>query len=215
MNGQLPNADSAPENEAHDTDLNEAALAESSEPSAGDGTEDGGADDDGGHAGDAAHAADASDVAVESSEVVENGETAGETATGDGGALGGDASSAGDAAGGGEHPERPRKPRRERPKRDPYETPFGGIFLDTLQRLAGLRGQFAYGVPEKLWRANREQTIRILREEVPMPTFKNQIHCILNSDPEWLAYDVHYEMLSSATPPEDSFRWLWLYMMLR
>lgn len=50
---------------------------------------------------------------------------------------------------------------------------------------------------------------------MPVPTFKNQIHCIVNSDPEWLAHDVHYEMLSSATPPEDSFRWLWLYMMLR
>jgi hypothetical protein len=117
--------------------------------------------------------------------------------------------------GAGERPDRPRKPRREKPRRDPHEPTFGGVFLDTLQRLAGLRGQFAYGVPARLWRANREQTIRILREEVPMPTFKNQIHCILNSDPEWLAHDVHFEMLSSVTPPEDSFRWLWLYMMLR
>jgi hypothetical protein len=70
-------------------------------------------------------------------------------------------------------------------------------------------------VPAKLWHANREVMIRILREEVPMPTFKNQIHCILHDDPQRLAQDVTVEMLSSVTPPEDSFRWLWLFMMLR
>ncbi len=108
-----------------------------------------------------------------------------------------------------------RRPRREKPRRDPNAPLYGELFLDALQRTAGLRGQFAYGVPARLWRANREVMIRILREEVPMPTFKNQIQCILHEDPELLAQDVHYEMLTSAVPPEDSFRWLWLFMMLR
>ena len=199
VDGQQPTADPKPDEEALDAEPGDVSLAESSAESSG-------AADDAGHAGDGA--SDGADDGDGSSAADASG---GDEAAG----AGGDAASGGDAGSAGERADRPRKPRREKPRRDPHEPTFGGVFLDTLQRLAGLRGQFAYGVPEKLWRANREQTIRILREEVPMPTFKNQIHCILNSDPEWLAHDVHYEMLSSATPPEDSFRWLWLYMMLR
>jgi hypothetical protein len=218
VDGQQPTADPAPDREAQPDDPGErdaAGLAEAGEAGSN-GAEADAAGDATGHEPD--NAAGDATRSEPGDEAIDAGHAGDAPAAGDGAEAGAEEASGGGASGegaGGERADRPRKPRREKPKRDPFETPFGGMFLDELQRLAGLRGQFAYGVPQKLWRANREQTIRILREEVPMPTYKNQIHCILNSDPQWLAHDVHFEMLSSVTPPEDSFRWLWLYMMLR